>query len=408
MAEAQCSVYNPIRQRCDTGPAHHLSGMRGLGNSHVTVGTWPGPSFHASELTSAPWLKAEATAEFGGHGRDGWLMSASHFALCWREPIAMSCCLHGGSTCTLSQVGATAVGAFKPQVLPSIPFCSFAGWSLPSLDLMPKFTAWLYGNCAVYLLEGQLYSTVSIGICAPSSSSIPITQLRASAEWCCESLQVHAPTLHPCRKCAACRLSVCVHRGENVHDRVTSWYSSGMPQRWAAGLLWGKMYGNNTVPVFWYGKSSAVYLPETAWGQAWERKTRCLKWGATSRVWFKALTAGLCAVETAGSTSSLTNHSSQTSVICQVFGQGKGHKISVSERRRNEFLRRTEHLWFLALYKSSLYLWELAWGFNLSERVTKAYAVTQMKLQPGGPWLKQPAPSDSCLACLASQEGQPI
>jgi len=41
----------------------------------------------------------------------------------------------------LSQVGATAVGAFKPQVLPSIPFCSFAGWSLPSLDLMPKFTA---------------------------------------------------------------------------------------------------------------------------------------------------------------------------------------------------------------------------------------------------------------------------
>lgn len=31
-----------------------------------------------------------------------------------------------------------------------------------------------------------------------------------------------------------------------------------------------------------------------------------------------------------------------------------------------------------------------------------------MKLQPGGPWLKQLTPSDSSLARLASQEGQPI
>lgn len=50
-----------------------------------------------------------------------------------------------------------------------------------------------------------------------------------------------------------------------------------------------------------------------------------------------------CIGDRAGAASSLKNQS-WTSVIRWVFGQGKGHKISVSERRRNEFLPRTEHL----------------------------------------------------------------
>lgn len=71
-----------------------------------------------------------------------------------------------------------------------------------------------------------------------------------------------------------------------------------MLQEQAAGLWLGEMWRAGKAALFWYGESNVPDLTGTVRGQEWERKMRCSELGPTSKIWFKALPATLCAVET--------------------------------------------------------------------------------------------------------------